>query len=222
VIYVGALGHIPHKDFRDAQFLIGEILSREVIVTPTNMIWDRGLSLDQGSEGACVGYGWSDWHNCKPKGYMNQVDDDYAYGWYKRAQELDPWYGTDYEGTTVRAGAKVAFERGLLDTYVWASNFDELDTWLLTQGPLVVASNWYNSMDHLTSDNFTPVKLDSGVRGGHCYLIYGLQDGIYYFQNSWGDDYADGGTFYMTRTGLEKLAYYGQFEAVTAIQLKAA
>ena len=218
---VGALGHHTHKDSRDGLFGVGENLP--VFQTlPDGTVWERGDSRDQGEEGACVGFGWVNWHNCKPKGWMNQVDDEYAFGLYHRAQELDPWPGTDYEGTSVRAGAKVVLERSLLDTYLWARSLAELDAWLLTRGPLVVASNWYNSMDRLDSGAFSHVDIASGVRGGHCYLVYGKTGDVYHFQNSWGDGYGDGGSFYMTRTDLSLLWLYGQFEAVTAVQLRAA
>jgi hypothetical protein len=190
----------------------------DVVTVPDFNIWQRGESTNQGREGACVGFGWGNWHNCKPKGYANQVDSAYCFGYYHRAQELDAFPGINYEGTTVRAGAKVAQERGLLDTYVWARSILELDAWLLTKGPIVVASNWYNSMDGITSENFVPVNINSGVRGGHCYLVYGLKDGVYHCQNSWGDSYGDDGSFYLNREGVIKLWNYGQLEAVTATQ----
>jgi len=216
------LGHFPHKDSRDALFTMGDNLN-DVIEVPDATVWERGDSTDQGREGACVGFGWGNWHNCKPKGYMNQVDNTYCFGIYRRAQENDAWPGTDYEGTSVRAGAKTMLERFLLDTYLWARSLDELDAWLLTKGPVVVASNWYRSMDTLTSSNFVQVDVNSGVRGGHCYLLYGKDEqNRYYFQNSWGDDYGDGGSFYMSLNGLKALWNFGQFEAVTAVQTRAA
>lgn len=213
---MGALGHRIHKDSRDGLFTFGVGLI-DVVTLPEYMVWQRGESTNQGREGACVGFGWGNWHNCKPKGYINQVDNSYCFGLYHRAQELDPFPGTDYEGTTVRAGAKVAQERGLLGTYIWARSILELDAWLLSKGPVVLASNWYNSMDGITG-NFVPVNTSSGVRGGHCYLVYGLKDDVYHCQNSWGDSYGDGGSFYLNREGLVKLWNYGQLEAVTAIQ----
>lgn len=216
------LGHYTHKDSRDGLFTMGDRLRSDTTVIPDYNVWERGESTDQGREGACVGFGWGNWHNCKPKGWMNQVDNAYCFGIYKRAQELDPFPGTNYAGTTVRAGAKTVLERSLLDTYVWARSLEEMKTWVLTKGPVVVASNWYNSMDRLTTSDEVFVTPSSGVRGGHCYLLYGYKDGMYIFQNSWGDDYGDGGSFYMNSSNMEIIWNYGQFEAVTAIQTKAA
>jgi hypothetical protein len=217
----GALGHWVHKDSRDALYGMSGFLPAFQLL-PTSMVWERGASLNQGREGACVGFGWANWHNCKPKGWMNQVDNEYAFNWYKRAQQLDPFFGEDYDGTTVRAGARVAQERDLLDTYVWARSLDELDAWVLTKGPLVVASNWYYSMDRITSSNEVYVTPSSGIRGGHCYLLYGKEGNTYHFQNSWGDSYGDSGSFYMNRANLSTLWNVGQFEAVTALQTKVA
>lgn len=215
------LGQHPSVDMRDGLYSMRPTLKR-VNVIPTAMTWEHGVILDQGYEGSCVGHGWTAWENARPKGFVVQQDHSYAVGWYQRAQELDEWPGTSYEGTSVRAGAKVAQERGFLDTYVWAASIDEIDAWLLTKGPVVIGAKWFNSMDY-PRDGFINVDIGSGVRGGHCFLLYGKGDaGNYKFQNSWGYGYADDGCFRLTPDNFQRLISAGGFSACSAEQTGAA
>jgi hypothetical protein len=205
-------------DMRDAQHLMGAHL-KSVDALPEYKTWEVGEALDQGYEGSCVGHGWTHWHNAKPMGFGRQQPHEYAYDYYKRAQEIDEWPGTDYEGTSVRAGAKVALERGLISEYVWASGLDELDAWILGKGPIVIGSKWLESMDEPTVDGFLEVYPYSPNRGGHCWLLYGKgQEGNYKAQNSWGTSYAKEGSFRLTRDSLMYLIAVGGFTACATVQ----
>jgi hypothetical protein len=61
---------------------------------------------DQGSEGACVGYGV-----CRSLTLMHRVRYS-GYTLYKAAQRVDEWAGEDYDGTSTRAGLDIAREVG--------------------------------------------------------------------------------------------------------------
>lgn len=212
------LGLLPSVDLRDSQYLMGAHLG-DVIVLPGYKLWEIGEILDQGTEGSCVGHGWAAWHNSKPTGHVNQVDHNYAVGWYERAQEIDEWPGTDYDGTSVRAGARVGVERGLLDEYVWATGLDEIDAWLLGKGPLVIGAKWFRSMDEVDSEGFVAVDPESGVRGGHCLLCYGIgRGGNYNFQQSWGYGYGKEGTFRMRPEDMMRWIASSGFVASAAVQ----
>lgn len=212
------LGQHPSVDLRDAQHLMKDHL-QDVMVLPREKTWKIGDVLDQGYEGSCVGFGWTDWENAKPSGFDVQQGYAYAYTWYERAQELDEWAGTDYEGTSVRAGARVAQERGLLNEYAWAASIDDIDAWLLAKGTVVIGSKWFRSMDYPDSEGFLNVAPESGIRGGHCYLLYGLgTEGNYKFLNSWGYDYAREGTFRLRLADLSRLIAAGGFVAAAAVQ----
>lgn len=56
---------------------------------------------DQGSEGACVGFGCS-----RAMSLLNRVRYD-GFWLYREAQKSDEWPGEDYDGTSVRAGLEV-------------------------------------------------------------------------------------------------------------------
>lgn len=212
------LGQHPSQDMRDAQHLMRNHLA-EVMVLPAEKTWKIGDVLDQGYEGSCVGHGWTAWENAKPSGFEVQQDHAYAYEWYKRAQEIDEWFGTDYEGTSVRAGARVAQERGLLSEYVWATSVDDIDAWLLAKGPVVIGSYWFRSMDYPDSDGFLNVAVDSGIRGGHCYLLYGKGvEGNYKAVNSWSESWGREGTFRLRPADFQRLISAGGFVACAAVQ----
>lgn len=65
--------------------------------------WDF---YNQGSEGACVGFSV-----CRALTYLNRKRYD-ARELYLEAQKIDEWPGEAYSGSSVRAGLKVAMDRG--------------------------------------------------------------------------------------------------------------
>lgn len=211
------LGLHHSVDMRDARHPMRPHLAG--ITLPTYKVWPIGQILDQGVEGSCVGHGWTAWHNAKPTGYLHQRDHEYAFDWYLRAQQIDEWPGTNYEGTSVRAGARVGIERGLLSEYVWASGLDEIDTWLLGRGPLVLGVNWWSSLDDPDTNGFVTVDTSSGIRGGHCLLAFGKDlNGNYPLQQSWGEGFGKEGVIYMKPEDMQRWISGGGFTACAGIQ----
>ncbi len=220
---IKGLGRFTFNDLRDAMHLMRNVLTPtefNKVGTVQYKVWERGIVLDQGQEGACVGFGWTAWENAKPYGYKEQQDNDYAFNWYYRCQEIDEWPGNDYSGTSVRAGAKVALERGAIKEYLWAGSLEEIDAWLINRGPIVVGSSWFNSMDEPKGTSaYLEVVPESGARGGHCYLLLGRgREGNYVFQNSWGEGYGDSGIVRMTPDNFNRLIQFGDAEFCTARQ----
>lgn len=218
------LGRHTFNDIRDGLYLMRSELTDEEFTRSgviAHRTWTVGNTLDQGEEGACVGFAWTHWHNSKPIGYAKQLGNEHGFSWYNRAKEIDPWPGVDYDGTAVRAGADVALERGYINKYLWAASREEIDAWLLNRGPIVVGSYWFRSMDYVTPDNFLRVDPYSGTRGGHAYLLVGKgKEGNYVFQNSWGKTYGDDGIVRMWPSDFEKLLAYGDAEFCTALHVR--
>lgn len=73
-------------------------------VEPKQKYWRCDARLDQGREGACVGFAWGHELNAEPRRWW--TTDQHARVIYRRAQQLDQWPGENYEGTSVLAGAK--------------------------------------------------------------------------------------------------------------------
>jgi hypothetical protein len=172
--------------------------------------------LDQGAEGACVGFGWTGEALASPirvnlqrvKADVPRTPDSFARWVYRSAQEIDEWPGKDYEGTSVLAGAKVMNGVGLLKEYRWAFNIEEVTQAVCRRGPVVIGIPWYSGMYDAPAGILTP----SGyLVGGHCLLVVGYRVGhfngedAFILQNSWGPDWGINGLAYIRKSDLANL-----------------
>lgn len=198
----------PRLDERSRLFGVGEVVQTQEDVLK---LWTPGTTLDQGSEGACVGFGWTGEAMSSPMpcyGVPELVGNSYGRGVYTRCKQIDEWDGEDYEGTSVLAGAKVMRERGIIGSYRWAFSMEDIRNALIALGPVVIGIPWYNSMYYTDDRGQVIVDPDSGLAGGHCLLLNGYSPrrrwyervtGYSYHQsarwkNSWGDGYGFKGT----------------------------
>jgi hypothetical protein len=128
---------------------------------------------DQGSEGACVGFGWS-----RCMSILNK--ERYAARWlWDRSKEIDEWPQTnpgDNNGTSVRAAGRILKNRGHVD---WKAR--------------------YADDDHTERDDYSPKRVDGiqryrwaqSVDEVHQALDNDRADqlGAVPFLNSWGRGY---------------------------------
>ena len=172
-------GRLWAPDERDSKYKIRKPKTKSI---RTIRYWtDTWFWGNQQQTSECVGYGWSHWlANYPLKQYVSPT------GIYKLAQHFDEWDGEDYEGTSVRAGAKVLAYLGFVKEYRWATKIDDVIQTLLETGPVVVGTSWYEGME--TPDKSGLVTVTGEVRGGHCYLLTGVntQTGLFRIKNSWG------------------------------------
>jgi hypothetical protein len=168
---------------------------------PQPTVWnDPAPTLDQGQTGHCVGFGWSQWGNTDP------VNDNYAdsdgHAVYYEAKVVDGEPGAE-DGSTVRSGAKAMQNRGRLQVYAFAGNAAEAQAWMVAHGPVVLGTDWYDSMFNPDPNGF--VAPTGTVAGGHCYLLIGDENDAAVLLNSWGANWGEGGRFRMKWDDLEKL-----------------
>lgn len=136
---------------------------------------------DQGATPQCVGYAWAHWLHAAPfKQYLDPT------GIYRLAQLLDEWEGTDYDGTSVRAGAKALSELGLIGAYQWADTVNQIAATILKIGPVVVGTTWTTGMSNPTEGGI--IRPEGEELGGHAYLLTGvsLDRRVFRVKNSWG------------------------------------
>lgn len=179
----------------------------------TKVFWRPGAILDQGREGACVGYGWTAEALSSPvradlRKIRNSPPRDatvFARTVYTIARTLDPWPGENYEGTSVLAGAKVMQQYGLIRTYRWAFGLQDTIDSILTIGPAVLGINWYDGMYYTRGDR---LEVSGRLVGGHCLLALGYdpKQGIR-LQNSWGTGWGDNGLAWISEADLDKLLH---------------
>ncbi len=193
------LDRVPQPDARNASYPIRALLKRE----PRSYTWPLASWLDQGREGACVGFAWA--HELVAAPVKVPQDDASARLIYRQAQKIDQWPGEDYEGTSVLAGAKVLHGMGLVPEYRWAFTAQDVIDTVGAYGPVVLGVNWYEQMFDTTSDGF--VRVGGRVVGGHALLCLGvsLPLGYVVLHNSWGRDWGVNGRARLTFADLDRL-----------------
>lgn len=170
--------------------------------------WAAGPVLDQGDKPWCVAYAWTGMLFASPA--RTTVRDlgstaTYIADLYRDAQRVDEWPGEGYDGTSVRAGAKVLTTQKRLVEYLWAWDAETLKHFVLSRGPAVIGINWYETM-------FAPIKggyllVDGALAGGHAILVLGYSQYHQAFRllNSWGAGWGEKGRAWMREPDMQRL-----------------
>jgi len=209
------LGRVHMPDQRDGAFPMSTLLDRAEPdeLTRSWRYWNaEGWWGDQLSTPHCVAFSWAHWLEDGP---TTQPETPHGTGpvvdttdLYNAAQLVDEWPGEGYDGTSVRAGAKILQQRGFISAYHWASPNDPLmdviDA-ILTTGPVVVGTNWYRSM--FTPDDMGFLQVEGSIAGGHAYLLNGVnvKRGVVRVKNSWGQDWGSRGHALLSFEDIESL-----------------
>jgi hypothetical protein len=163
--------HRPRFDPRSLNFRAAP----GVTALPTaGRIWKHGPVLDQGAEGACVGFGSSGAVGAAPLSRTG-VTNSYARSWYRAAQRLDEWPGEAYEGTSVLAGCLEGRRRKMWTGFRWAKRPAELAAGIVADslGPAIIGVQWSAQLYDVPASGLldADVKLDPDL--GHCVLLFG-------------------------------------------------
>ncbi len=207
----------PKHDPRSRGFALRSVVPTGII--RRNILWKPGTVLDQGEDGACVGFGWTHEALASPvrvdlkraKAVVPQDPDAFARWVYTQARKIDEWVGEDYDGTSVLAGAKIMQGAGFLSQYRWAFSVEDVIDALMTRGPVVIGVWWYTSMFEPDLGNVLDVY---GLKaGGHCVLVVGYklaapelhgEDG-FWIQNSWGPGWGKNGLALISKSNMKFL-----------------
>lgn len=206
------LGRLRHQDRRSLNYPVSEVLTVEQR-RPRSYTWSVPVRLDQGREGACVGFGWAHELAGRPV-QVPGVNGPMARSIYHDAQRIDPWEGGDYEGaepryegTSVLAGAQVVKARGFIGEYRWCTSGDDLRLAVGYKGPCVIGVDWYEGM--LTSTPSGYIHPTGAVLGGHCLIVDAVKvtggSGYFSLLNSWGADWGVNGRCRISFADFEKL-----------------
>lgn len=151
---------IPKVDPRGlANYPVAELLRTPT--PPRGHSWAAGPVLDQGREGACVGFACVGELAAAPGPRHDRNPhtlDLLARRVYRRATELDEWPETTPTsdlGTSLTAGGAAMVELGLADEYRWAAGVDEVAQVITrrkadaeaagaTFGPVIAAVAWHD------------------------------------------------------------------------------
>jgi hypothetical protein len=206
---------VSEHDSKSRKYAIRSILKQRD-VTKKQTLWQEGIVLDQGSEGACVGFAWTGELLAEPEAPRAQPSFDYAnslaISFYNEAKTIDEWPGEDYEGTSVLAGAKIMQKAGFIGEYRWCFGLNDVRDAVISEGPVVIGIPWFNGMYDTLPGGL--VKVSGQPTGGHAILVTGYHPNkrfgnqsheVFRWRNSWGTDYGVNGSGWIKFKDLEKL-----------------
>jgi hypothetical protein len=216
-----SLGRLVSIDPRDMGFPMS--VSQQEITDRSYRYYMTDTAMYQGTNPWCVEYAWQQFLRSAPiKNPKWRTPGEL----YREAQEVDEWAGNAYAGTSVRAGAKILQREGLLSTYTWAFSARTAALHVLSVGPVVFGTNWYDGMDRPDEKGF--IHAQGPLRGGHAYMVKGVNlnklcpdgsRGAFRIINSWGTTWADRGMAWLSFNDAERLIReWG--ESCTAVEIK--
>lgn len=196
------LGRLQVTDERDHDYPIRQLLPRKPSKRLSRYWWDDGWWGNQGETNQCVAYSFVHWLKDGP---ILQAADFNPHAIYAEAQRLDEIPGENYEGTTVRGGVKALVARGLVKEYRWAFDVYTVIQTLLELGPVVVGTNWYESM--FVPDAVGRISIGGNQAGGHAYVLNGVSriSRQFRIKNSWGREWGRAGHAFISFDNFSRL-----------------
>jgi len=203
-------GRVYKEDKRDLDFKIDEILTTiDMPDISEKFWWADGWTGNQGATSHCVSYSWSHWFEDGP------VIQDAIIGRQKPVYDTTILYNTfrkydgiegNYDGTTVRAGAKTFQKLGIINEYRWAQTIEDVINTLLYLGPMVVGTKWTEGMNNPSSAQHI-IRPSGRASGGHAYLLNGInmEKELFRIKNSWGSTWGYRSAAYIRFSDFEKL-----------------
>lgn len=201
------LGRKEQFDSRSRQYPIMAAVSKNF---PRSYTWSCEPVLDQGREGACVGFALTHELAARPKVY-DGLDASYAMRIYHEAQRTDPWPGgaypgasPRYSGTSLLAGVKVLQRMGTIEEYRWAFGVEDLAVAVSRTGPAVLGIPWYSGMYQPVNGK---LEIAGELVGGHAILChsYNVRRREFKVHNSWGRDWGNDGEAVVSYDTMQRL-----------------
>lgn len=219
------LTRLQHFDERSREYPVRELLPAGQV--GRSYTWRCDAHLDQGREGACVGFSLAHELVGRPA-CVTGIDGQFARERiYWEAQRIDPWPGgaypgaeQSYEGTSVLAGVKVCQRLGYIREYRWAFSIRDLAGAVGHIGPAVLGIPWYEGMyGPLPCGHLHPT---GALVGGHAILCKGVnvRRRTFTLHNSWGSSWGDHGSALISWDELDRLLHEGGEACIPVLRVR--
>lgn len=199
---------VPHWDERNVPFTLANTEHPEstLLTKPKRThTWSARTVLDQGPDGACVGFGCADYCQCTPLPQPGTNTNATGFRMYHEAQDRDEWPGHDYEGSSLLGGMKALLFEKRISGYLWLTTVDEIALAIGYVSPVPIAVGWHQDMMSTDADGY--VHATGPTVGGHCVCLVGYDVKLKRFKGiqSWGPDWGMAGYFYIAETDVALL-----------------
>jgi hypothetical protein len=211
-------------DFRDRMFVptLVEVPIELTLADHRKRLGRAPIILDQGSEGACTGFGLAAVCNfllqCRRK-YPDRVP---VSPWmlYAMAKRYDEWRGADYDGSSARGAMKGWHKHGVCARKLWTPNeageiltkeraidggrrplgayfrVNHKDLVSMHAALAEVGVVYASALTHAGWDKVLKngiIPYSTVADGGHAFAIVGYDAEGFWIQNSWGSYWGKGG-----------------------------
>lgn len=134
----------PHFDPRSLRYRFAALPFCRTLVKRPAIQRRKDVWLDQGSEGACTGFGAEHVLALSPR--RMSTTNELAREVYFEARRQDEWEGESYEGSSVNGAMKAERKLGRIKEWRWAGRIPEVDHGLSYHGAGELGVNWYEGM----------------------------------------------------------------------------
>ena len=195
------------SDNRNLDYPVSNILQ----TAPKKLVskkWECPVRLNQGREGACVGFGLTHMLASQPNPhsfYTNQC----AFNLYHQIKLNDRLAGENYDGTWIEDGLRLLKKQQKIKSYHWAMKLDDSINAISNLGPLVCKIPTYEGFYRPLGSG--QMKHTGKMVGWHCILAdeVDVENERVWFLNSWGKLWGKSGRAWMSFDDVKYLLNQG-------------
>ncbi|MBX7156449.1 MAG: C1 family peptidase [Bacteriodetes bacterium] len=178
--------------------------------------------LNQGTEGACTGFGLAAVVNylLRSRNNLKNVQDVSPWMLYDNARRYDEWQGENYDGSSARGAMKGWHKHGVCESKLWqkggrlsrevamnslnqplgayyrikSSDIVAMHCALTEVGILYATADVHTGWENVDkSKGIIPYQSSNAIVGGHAFAIVGYTREGFWIQNSWGNTWGKNG-----------------------------